>query len=75
MNDYLKNISSIDDSSTGVSFSQSPEESKVIVELPEQPPTMTYSIVTGQEAQLYQDNAQYLTPQRVKLRKYTLKKG
>jgi len=75
MNEYLKNISNLDASGTSVSFSSSPVEGSSILELPEQPPAMTSSSITDHEIQPIQDNAQYLSPQKVKLRKYTLKKG
>lgn len=75
MNEYLKNISNIDTPGTSVSLSSSHGDGFSILELPGQPPAMTSSSIIDHEIQPIQDNAQYLSPQKVKLRKYTLKKG
>ena len=75
MNEYLKNISSIDDLGTSVSLLPIIRDELSVLELPEQPPIMTSSLISDHEIQPIQDNAEYLSPQKVKLRKYTLKKG
>lgn len=75
MNDYLKSISSIETSVTSTSLSPSAEDDSSVLELPDQPPKVTSSSVVEKEGQLISDNAQYLSPQKIKMRKYTLKKG
>ncbi len=75
MNDYLKNISNIDTSSTSISISPSLQDDNSMLELTEQPPTTTSSSVVDKNPELIQDEAEYLLPQKIKLRKYSLKKG
>ncbi len=75
MSEYLKTISNINATSTGVSLSSSIEDGYSVLELSGQPPEMTSSSIVDKEDQPLQDNAKYLSPQKVKLRKYTLKKG
>lgn len=75
MNEYLKNISNIDSSGTSVSPSAAAGVESSILELPEDPPVVTSSSIIDHDVQPPQDNAQYLSPQKVILRKYTLKKG
>lgn len=75
MNDYLKSVSSISTSVTSTSLSPSTEDEGSVLELPEQPPKATSSSVIENEVQPQSYGAQYLSPQKVKMRKYTLKKG
>ena len=75
MNEYLKSISNIADSSTSVSLSSLAGDDSPVLELPERPPSTTSSSMVENETQPLLDNAQYLSPQKIKLRKYTLKKG
>lgn len=75
MNDYLKSISSISTSVTSTSLSPSAEDEGSVLELPEQLPNATSSSVIENEVQPISYDAQYLSPQKVRLRKYTLKKG
>ena len=75
MNDYLKSISNIDTESARTTISSSPEKGYSVLELPEQPPAKTSSSMVEKEPQTMQDTIQYLSPQKVKLRKYTIKKG
>ncbi len=90
MNEYLKTISEINSSSTSVIPSSSFEGIAVIPELPSDPPEITISSIATKSDRLIQDSiqqylssreepivndAEYLAPQKIKLRKYTLKKG
>ena len=75
MNDYLKSISSISTSVTSTSLSPSTEDEDSVLEMPEQPPNATSSSVIDNEVQHISYDAQYLSPQKVRIRKYTLKKG
>jgi len=75
MIEYLKTISSIDAASTSGSISSSLMDGNTIPELSGQPPEVTSSLVADRRIPLIQDGSQYLSPQRIKMRKYTLKKG
>lgn len=75
MNDYLKSTSNMDSPSKSTSFTSSFVDETSILEMPEQPPATTSSFMSEKESESLQDSAQYLSPQKIKLRKYTLKKG
>ena len=75
MNEYLSSISSTEASYTSSSLSSSNNNGSIILEVPDQLPAMTSSLLVDKEAQRIQDSVQYLSPQKIKLKKYTLKKG
>ena len=75
MNEYLSSISGTEASYTSASLSSSNDNGGILLEVPDQLPAMTSSLLVDKEAQRIQDNVQYLSPQKIKLKKYTLKKG
>ena len=75
MIDYLKNISNISAARTSVLLSSPIESNSLSVEISEQPSTTTSSVAVAEGTQQIGDNIQYLSPQKIKIRKYTLKKG
>lgn len=75
MNDYLKNISNINEENINpISYPQQDNEIPVS-ELTEQPSMLTSSPKSKSINQTIQDNIQYSSPQSIKLRRYTLRKG
>lgn len=73
MNNYLNDISNIDNLQTDISLSLADGVQMPVLELSGQPQITTSSL--DEERLSTQDNAQYLSPKKIKLRKYTLKKG
>lgn len=74
MNDYLKSIDNVDITDTNASFDLKQEGPCPVFELSKQTPTITAFSEADNITQSLQENFQYLLPQKIRIRKYTLKK-
>lgn len=77
MNSYLESISNVNDSRTNTTASLVHGEEDTVIELSNIPPALTSSNIVDEVVQQSQivEKANYLEQNRVKVRRYTLKKG
>ncbi len=71
MTDYINSISNADSSPTSAVLNCD----GTTIEISEQPPQKTVSSTSSIDFQSIQDNMRYLSPKKILLRKYTLKKS
>lgn len=74
MNDYLSSISNIDESQTEA-FTSAHGNNQDSILLSGDPPLTTSALMIDEEDTLTKVVSQYLSPKKIIIRKYTLKKG